>query len=275
MPKSTLKRALVYGGQASLMAIDSTEAVREAIRRHGLAAGSAAALARVMTFGVYLAAWLKEGEVSVTLAGDGLGGKICVTLDAALRVSGKIENPHCTENYKNVIGQKGYLTVVRDGGEGLPCSGTVAFSSGEPEEAFSAYFSESEQRTAEIALSVLFGADGLQFAGGVFLQPLPAAEAWVYAQAKQDLADCRSLFGDGFSENVFRKFGAENAEAREFGFFCRCSRERAESAVLSLGRAGAEELLARNGKISVRCDMCNTEYIIDRARISALFGDKA
>ncbi len=257
------------------MAIDSTEAVREAVRRHKLSTGSASALARVMTAAVYLSAWLKEGAVSVTVQGDGAGGKICVFSDAALRVSGKIENPHCTEDFKDVIGQKGYLTVVRDEGTGLPFCGTVAFSTKDPEEIFSAYFRESEQRTAEIALSAIFNADGLQLSGGIFLQPLPFAEKWVYAQAKRDLADCRSRFGtDGILDNVFKKFGAEDVETREFAFSCRCSRERAESAVLSLGREGAEELLRKDGKISVCCDMCNTEYLIDRARFSALFGDK-
>ncbi len=44
MQKSTLTRALVYGGRASLMVLDTTALVTEAVRRHNLSNASASAL---------------------------------------------------------------------------------------------------------------------------------------------------------------------------------------------------------------------------------------
>ena len=95
MQKSTLTRALVYGGRASLMVLDTTALVTEAVRRHNLSNASASALGCVLTATAYLSAWLKDGTstLSLTLKGDGECGIIHASGDGALRISGRVENP--------------------------------------------------------------------------------------------------------------------------------------------------------------------------------------
>ncbi len=274
MQKSTLTRALVYGGRASLMVLDTTALVTEAVRRHNLSNASASALGCVLTATAYLSAWLKDGTstLSLTLKGDGECGIIHASGDGALRISGRVENP-AAESFEKAIGQNGVLSVTRDEGEWVPVTGTVAFYCGDAEEIFKAYFRESEQRETEIALSVSFGKDGLR-AGGIFIQPLPNAGKEIFERAKADVAACRAcLQAEDVSAGTLAYFQTEG-ERTEFGFRCRCSRERAERAIVSLGRAEAEKMLTETDAITVHCDECNTDYIFDKACTNALFGDK-
>ena len=75
------------------------------------------------------------------------------------------------------------------------------------------------------------------------------------------------------AEGILKEyFAAENAEAREIVFRCRCSREKAASAVLSMGREDAEKLLEEAGEISVHCHDCNTDYFFGKEEVAALFG---
>ena len=253
------------------MVLDTTALVAEAARRHNLNNVSAEALGKVLTCTAYLAAWLKDEEssLSVSLRGTGEGGRIHASADGAFRISGYIENPACQGD---PIGDSGVLSIVRDVGVAIPITGTVPFSTNDVEEIFRAYFLQSEQRKTAIALRASFGRE--ERAGGIFLQLLPGADGALLRRAEEDAEACRVfLEEEDFVTKTLGYFSAEGKRTR-FGFCCRCSRARAERAVVSLGRAEAERLLAETDAITVHCDECNTDYIFDKACIGALFKDE-
>lgn len=272
MQKSSLTRALVYDGQASLMALDTASLAAEAARRHQLNNVSAEALCKVLTCTAYLAAWLKDGEssLSVTLRGTGEGGSIHASADGAFRISGRIENPDCKGD---PVGNSGILSIVRDVGVAIPITGSVTFSTNNVEEIFQTYFLQSEQRKTAIALCADFGKEGIR-AGGVFLQLLPGADEALLRRAEEDAKACRAFFKkDDFIAKTLGYFSAAG-EKTEFGFCCRCSRGRAERAVVSLGKAEAERLLRETGTIEVHCDECNTDYLFDADCVARLFAEE-
>jgi len=285
---STIVKALVYDEEVSLAVLDTTALVQEAIDRHALSAVAAAALGRTLTATAYLCSWLKDPQctLSVTLAGGGAGGTVSASGDGRLFLRGFLEHPEVTLppradgklDVGGCIGKNGTLTVIRDDGEGIPFVGTSALVSGEVAEDFSAYFLLSEQRPTAIALGVKIGTDGHCLgAGGVFLQPLPFAREEHFATIEREISrygNISSQIEAGGIAGILARFDGKDLSEREIFFRCRCSRERAERAVLSLGRQDAEHLLAAEGVISVHCHDCNTDYTFDEEDIARIFREE-
>ena len=284
---SKLYRALVFDGRVSLAVLDTTALVNEAIARHALSPVAAAALGRTMTAAAYLAGWLKEekSSLSVSVDGGGVGGKIGVAADGALRIRGFIANPQADLppradgklDVGTCVGRHGTFTVIRDDGDGIPFVGTSPLVSGEIAEDVSAYFLTSEQRPTALALGVKVGTDGrCTGAGGVFLQPLPGAGEEAISFAEERIAKYSAISSIIEQEGalaVLAAFGAKDVSVRDVVFCCHCTRERAASAVLSMGRADAFALLKERGCVSVHCHYCNTDYTFDEADLRKLFGE--
>lgn len=289
MPQTISKiyKTLVFDDAVSLAVLDTTALVNEAIRRHRLSPVAAAALGRTLTATAYLASWLKDGEssLSVSVNGGGAGGKIGAAADGALNVRGFIEHPDVMLppradgklDVGSCVGKRGTLTVIRDDGAGIPFVGTSELVSGEIAEDFSAYFLTSEQRPTAIALGVKIAPDGVcAGAGGVILQPLPGADEETLSRTERAIgaySAISSVIEREGAERVLRDFGAENADVRDVLFRCHCSRERAASAILAMGRAEAESILREEGKIAVHCHYCNTDYTFYEEDIARLFGE--
>lgn len=280
---SKLCKTLVWGNEVSLAVLDTTALVQEAVLRHGLTPVAAAALGRTLTATAYLCSWLKEEEstISVTVDGGGAGGKISVSGEGNLCLRGNIANPFVQLppradgklDVGSCVGRNGTLTVVRDDGEGIPFIGSCPLVSGEIAEDFSSYFLTSEQRPTAIALGVRVGSEVLG-AGGVFLQPLPGASEESVSRAEKEIgrfSRVSSLIEEMGAEGIMRSFGVREWEEREVVFRCRCSRERAERALLSLGKRDAESLLETEGVITVHCHDCNTDYRFGKEDTERIF----
>lgn len=284
---SKIYRAIAWG-DISVAVLDTTALVNEAIKRHDLSPVAAAALGRTLTATAYLCSWLKSGDssLSVSIDGKGCGGKISVSGDGNLQLRGYIEYPKVDLPLRadgkldvgGCVGKDGTLTVIRDDGEGIPFVGTCDLVSGEIAEDFSTYFFTSEQRPTAIALGVLMGNNGMCLgAGGVFLQPLPNASDENISKAESCIhmfANISRLIASDGADKIIDLFPTECLSEREIQFHCRCSREKAERAVLSLGYEEAQSILFAEGKISVHCHDCNTDYVFDANDIETIFSKK-
>ena len=284
---SKILKTLVWGDEGSLCVLDTTALVNEAISRHKLSAVAAAALGRCMTATAYLCSWLKgeDSTLSVSVNGNGAGGKIGVVGDGNLSLRGYIENPDLelplrADGKLDVgacVGHTGVLSVIRDDGDGLPFTGTCELVSGEIAEDFSAYFLTSEQRPTAIALGVQIQRGKCIGAGGVFLQLLPNASEGALLRAEKEILYFNNISArvreEGI-EAIARGLGAESWTKREIAFRCHCSRARAASAIVSLGRKEAEQVIEEEGKITVHCHYCNTDYSFQDGDVEKLFGEE-
>lgn len=288
MPKDVIYKTLIFGGQVSLAVLDTTDLVNEAIRRHALTPVAAAALGRAMTATAYLCSWLKEdtSSLSVTLSGNGPGGKICVAGDGALRLRGFAEHPEVflpprgdgKLDVGGYVGREGTLTVIRDDGDGIPFVGTSALVSGEVAEDFSAYFLQSEQLPTAVALGVKIGRDGRCIAaGGLMMQPLPGADDEVLARVEgetEGFRDLSSQLEEQGAEGILARYASlQTYSAREISFRCHCSRERVADVIRSLGKKEALSIVKDEGRVSVYCHYCNTTYDFDGEEVETLFAD--
>jgi molecular chaperone Hsp33 len=101
-------------------------------------------------------------------------------------------------------------------------------------------------------------------AGGLLIQMLPGARAGLAEMIEGKLARMNfisSLIESGLSpemilEQLFAEFQLHILEKKELRFQCRCSKDKAASALIGLGKVELEEMLAEDHSVEVRCHFC-------------------
>ena len=278
-------KAAVWGGKVSVCVLRTTDIVNEAIRLHKFSPVAAAAFGRAVTAAAYMCAGLKNkrDSLSVAIKGDGAGGRILVSGNAALQMRGSVDNPQA-DLPPNALGKldvggfvgKGAMTVVKDMGLKHPFTGTVELVSGEIAQDFAHYFAMSEQTPTAIALGVKIGRDlTCVGAGGIVLSPLPNCGEEDIKRAEELLvhfSDISSLFEIHTANEVFDKFFAgEKYEEFYPKYKCTCSRRYIEKVVAALGYDEAADIIKTEGKLSLHCHFCNKSYDFDKRQIDRLF----
>ena len=167
---------LAYNGRISITCADTTKLVEEARKIHDLSPVATATLGRLLTIGVIMGSDLKSKKDNITLQikANGPIGKLVAVVNKQLKIKGTVDNPQVDAplnefgklDVGGVVGNSGYLTVIKDIGLKDPYVGVVPISSGEIAEDFARYFTESEQIRSAVALGVLVDKNGVKNAGG-------------------------------------------------------------------------------------------------------------
>jgi len=136
-------------------AVNATDIVAEAQRRHDTWSAASAALGRSLVGTLLLASSILKGDeqLTVKINGDGPVGGIVVDGNAKGTVKGYLQNPHVhlplNEKHKidvkAAVGSNGFLAVTKSQGVGDPFTGQVPLVSGELGEDFTYYLAQSEQ----------------------------------------------------------------------------------------------------------------------------------
>lgn len=272
-------RAMAGDGNIRVLAVRSSRTVEEARRRHGTAPTATAALGRVLTATALLAATLKDGQrVTLRVVGDGPLGYLIADGGADGSVRGYVRHPEVHLPLRpdgkldvgGAVGARGHLHVTRDLGLREPYTGSAPLVSGEIGEDLTHYFWRSEQIPSLVSLGVLVNRDGsVAAAGGLFVQLLPGADrSWVErleANARELSGISRRIEAGMSPEQMvgvaLQGFPYKVLERGEVRFACRCSRERAEDLLASLGRREIADMLAEDGRAELACHFCGERYL--------------
>ena len=281
-----LLKTIVFDNQITLSVLDTTDMVNEAIRVHNLSPVCAAALGRTLTVCTFMSSNLKneKDKLSVTVKGDGLGGKITVCGNGNLDMRGFIDNPQIdlplrADGKLNVgacVGKNGRLTVIRSMGLKEPYTGSSELISGEIAEDFTAYYAFSEQQPTAMALGVKIGTDGKCVgAGGVIVQALPNASDEALFLAEEIVKDCKNistLIEEKGAEWVVKElFFTDKFDVYYPKYNCLCSREYIEKVLISLGKEELKDILEKEESIKVNCEFCDKIYEFNDKDIEELF----
>lgn len=281
-----LLKALAFDNQISVAVLDTTEMVNKAIEIHKLSPVCAAAFGRTITASTFMASGLKNkgDKLTVVIKGDGPCGKITVCGNGDLFMRGCIDNPQVDIPLRSdgkldvgsCVGRNGKMVVIRSMGLKESYTGSSELVSGEIAEDFTSYYATSEQQPTAMALGVKIGTDlKCVGAGGVIVQALPFASEENLIKAEEiikKLSNVSTLVGEFGAEGIFKKyFGVDNYTEYNPQYKCLCSREYIEEVLVSLGKEELEKIIKEEGKITVNCQFCATDYNFYSEDVEKLF----
>lgn len=216
-----------------------------------------------------------EGEITVQLQGDGpvslavINGTHQQVLRGVARYQGEVPDGTLAE----MVG-KGYLVITISPKDGERYQGVVGLEGDNLAQVLEGYFANSEQLPTRLWLF----AEG-QKAAGMMLQVLPAAEdeesQFEHLTTLTDTIKAEELFELGAEDVLHRLFHQEEVrlfEPQPVSFQCTCSRERCESALISLGQDEVEKLIAEHdGALDMDCEYCRKQYRFDSVDVAGIF----
>ncbi|BBI30681.1 Hsp33 family molecular chaperone HslO [Cohnella abietis] len=285
--KDEIIRGTAWNNGIRVFAARMTELVGELQRRHGTFPTATAALGRTATVSAMMGFMLKGNEkLTVQVKGDGPLGQIVVDANAAGEVRGYVDHPevHLASNNQGkldvagAVGRSGFVHVTKDLGLKEPYRGSVPIISGELAEDFTLYFADSEQSPSAVGLGVLVDADGsVLHAGGYIVQVLPglADDQLVrLEQAVANMPQVTALLDQGETlESILQFLVGEDLTIHnsiEPVFKCKCSRERFEKALITLGKKEILSLIEEDGQAELHCHFCNEKYLFEAEELQAL-----
>ncbi len=282
-------RAIAKDAPVKAMAIQGRALVQRARDIHNTLPVATAALGRTLMATSMMGAQLKETKGSVTLRLNGGGplGSILTVSDSEGNVRGYVQNTMVELPLKGpakldvgrAVGTNGSLTVIKDLCMREPYVGTIPLVSGEIAEDITAYFAESEQIPTACALGVLVDTDlSVAAAGGYLIQLLPGADDEVIGKIEAGIARVGQVtthLKDGISPEallrmVLSDFDLEILEQTPVEYRCYCSRERMETALISMGRDELLALIEEEGRAELTCQFCDAVHTFEKADLEAL-----
>jgi molecular chaperone Hsp33 len=274
---------LIYGtahnGDIRVIGVIDTDLVQEAKDIHSLSKTAAAAFGRTLTAGALMGAMTKDDKETYTISIDGKGplGKIIVTCKSGSRVKGYIENgeielPPKDNGKLNVgegVGTDGEVIVIKDLGLKEPYVGRTPIQTGEIGEDLAYYFTVSEGTPSAVGLGVLVNPDGsIKASGGFIIQMLPDADelaADLLTYRLEEIPPITTLIAQGNSAEDMLNIIFEGMDLKILGeitpkYYCDCSREKVEKALISIGEKDLREIYEEGRDEEVVCHFCNTKY---------------
>ena len=271
-------RATAANNQIRAFAATTRDLVEAARAAHNTSPVATAALGRLLTGGAMMGVMMKGEKDLLTLqikAGGPLEG-ITVTADSKGNVKGYVGNPnvviHANDKGKlDVAGAVGvgFMNVIKDMGLKEPYVGQTVLQTSEIAEDLTYYFATSEQVPSSVGLGVLMEKDNtVKQAGGFILHLMPFTEEAVISRLEENLKKVTSvtaLLEEGYTpqmllEKLLEGFDMEINDTIPTQFYCNCSKERVERALISIGRKDIQEMIDEGKEIEMNCHFCNKNY---------------
>ena len=284
-----LVRAITKDGSVKAVAAVTKDLTEQVRNIHKTLPVATAALGRTLAAASMMGNALKDENASLTLQikGGGPLGTVLAVSDHLGNVRGYVQNPQVDVPLREdgkldvgrAVGADGTLTVIKDIGLKEPYIGSVGLLGGEIAEDLAAYFVESEQIPTACALGVLIDRDqSVKAAGGYIIQLLPGAGEDVIAKVEGGVMAAGAVTAlldrdpdpEALLRTVLSDFEVEILETAPIEYKCYCSRDRVERALISMGVAELEDLLAEQGGCELGCQFCDKVYRFTDKELQAI-----
>ncbi len=273
-----IARATAADAQIRAFASVTTNLVEDARNHHNTSPIATAALGRLLTAGGMMGIMLKNDDDLITLQvkGDGPIGGMTVSSDNKARVKGYVNNPDVllppTPGGKLDVGGavgKGYINVMMDLGLKEPYASQTNLISGEIADDLTYYYAASEQVPSSVGLGVLLNEDyTVKVAGGFIIQLMPFTDEEIIDKLEAQINGLDSVTNllseyktpEKMLEHILGDFGLEILDNKPTDFYCNCSKERVEKAIISIGKKDLESLIEDDETIEINCHFCSNQY---------------
>lgn len=285
-----LQKFLAYNGKINITCVDTTEIVENARKIHDLSPVATAALGRCLTMAVLMSSNLKgeDDKITLQIKGNGPLGTIVVTADSKNNVRGYVQNPNLDLPLKQdgkldvgtAVGKEGFLYVIRDIGLKDPYIGMSKLISGEIAEDFTNYYYTSEQKNTAVALGVLVDKNGVKKAGGFIVSAMPDAtddELFILENRLQEAKPISQMLNENMSlfdiaNDITGDINMKvlDDEQEEPKYKCNCSKDRMQTALISIGKEELNKILQEDKKVEIVCHFCNKKYEFSEEELKSL-----
>ncbi|MBR5815871.1 MAG: Hsp33 family molecular chaperone HslO [Anaerotignum sp.] len=281
-------RATAGNGSIRAFAATTRDLVQHAREVHHTSPVASAALGRMLTAAAMMGTMLKGEKDILTLQvrGEGPLQGIVVTSDSKAQVKGYVFNPGVEVpdlipgklNVSGAIGA-GHMSIIKDIGMREPYAGKIELVTGEIAEDLTYYFAQSEQTPSAIGLGVLVETDtSIRRAGGFIIQLLPDATDEMIDKLEKKLATIpyvSDLLDMGATpedilQMILGDFDLNILDKVPTTFYCNCTRERVEKALISIGKDELEKIIREDKKANLHCHFCSKEYDFNEEQLVAL-----
>mgnify|MGYP000932398348 CR=1 FL=1 len=239
-----------------------------------------------LLFGEFLAAasllsTVLKGSGMITIQARGDGPLTTVMTECSqgnkLRgiVRGDFDNIEGVNSLQELLGTATLaITIEPEGKERY--QGVVALDGETLSQCLEFYFHQSEQLPTKIKLAA-----NAQSASGMLIQQLPSsadveksADDWQNLSVLFETLSGAEQLELSHNDQLYRLFHEQQLrlfEPQPMGFSCSCSRQRTESALISIGREEVVEMSVEQGLIMITCEFCSQQYRFTSRDISELF----
>ncbi|MGN1317815.1 MAG: Hsp33 family molecular chaperone HslO [Lachnospirales bacterium] len=272
-------RAATGDGSVRIFIATAKDTVKKAKEIHHTTPVMTVALGRLLCGVAMMGSMLKNKDdlVTVQINGDGPGGKITATSDSLSQVKACLNNPQVDiplydgkqYDVQTAIGF-GTITVIKDMGLKEPYVGQIPIMSGEIAEDLTYYFAKSEQTPSAVGLGVCLDDEGeVKQAGGLIIQIMPDANDEIAAKLEENLkkyGNIASILDKGMSpedilKNIAGEFNPVILDKVPVKYYCNCSRQRVEKALISIGKEEISKILEEDKQATLHCHFCNKDYL--------------
>ena len=214
--------------------------------------------------------------LTIQIKGDGPIGGLTVTADSKGNVKGYVEHPEVmlppnAQGKLDVAGALGIglISVIKDMGLKEPYVGQTILQTSEIAEDLTYYFATSEQVPSSVGLGVLMEHDNtVKQAGGFIVQLMPFVDDDVVDRLEANIkkiSSVTSMLNKGMTpeeilEEVLDGFEVEVKDTMPAQFYCNCTKERVEKAIISIGKKDIQEMIEDGKPIEGNCHFCGKSY---------------
>jgi molecular chaperone Hsp33 len=260
-------------------AVDATDVVLAMQKLHKAYPLASAGVGKAMVGALLLASQLKDKQqVGLLFRGNGALKSIYAEADFEGRVRAYTPNPQYEPpsyeaglKLSDALGH-GTLTVARHQPfQKQPFHGTVEMVTGEIGDDIAHYLHQSHQIRSIVSLGIFLDQNGqVVKAGGVIIEVMPGVEEAV-VDLLQKNADTKNvsvskiLREGGMPTDLVKPFmeGIEYTQLEhdhEIIYHCPCSKERVIAALEVLGEADLQDMIDKEEKPEIICQMCGKPY---------------
>ena len=276
--KDYIVRATAANNQIRAFAATTRDVVETARQAHNTSPVATAALGRLLTGGAMMGTMMKNEKdlLTIQIKCEGPIKGLTVTADVNGNVKGYVENPDVmlppSKAGKLDVAAAldlGVLSVIKDMGLKEPYVGQTILQTSEIAEDLTYYFATSEQVPSSVGLGVLMEKDNtVKQAGGFIIQVMPFVEDAVLDKLEENIKKIDSvtaMLDKGYTpeqilETVLEGMDVGVTDTVPTRFYCNCTKERVEKAIVSIGKKDIQEMIDDGKEIEVNCHFCNTNY---------------
>jgi len=269
-------KTLAYNKQVRILFVENTEMLKEICDNKNMGKLLKIALGKTISITSLISAILKDNQrISIKVNTSNKNCKIFADADASGNIRGYISDellnlPQEEVNnmsLEQLIGDKGYLQVMKDLGMNSIFTGITEMPYGNIVDDFSYYFKQSEQIPSLFSLNIVLDENNdIILSRGILAQSLPGASIDIIEDIKNIINNNQLLLSNSNSNIAFKEI--PNLLFRDIDimgihpvqFFCGCSKDIFYPMLYSLNKEELTYAYENNKAIEIVCNVCGKKY---------------